>query len=414
MFQLKGLITTHSLTMIRLPTNLENQIAKIVLKEGREKSVKNFHPWIFSGAIDRIAGNFVQGDLISVYSQNDICLCKGFVNTNSQITVRVLTFSDENISAEFFQKRIKQALRLREAIIPPNTNAYRLINAEGDLLPGLIIDKYDTCLVMQISSIGVSRIKNLIVELLIELSNSESIIEKSLGKSLQMERMKPVMEVLYGEIRNPVQIYENGIKFLVDITGGQKTGFFLDQRENRQLISTLSKDKNVCNCFSYTGGFSLYAALNNANTTSVESNQNAQDLAKKNFELNNLDPDKHEFITANVLEFLRNSPDTFDIIILDPPAFVKRKQDLLRGTRGYKDINRLAMQRIRNDGILLSCSCSNFVDWELFQKIIYSAAKETGRKAKILRRLGQPADHPINLYHPEGEYLKAFLLQISD
>lgn len=412
--QLKGLITTHSLTMIRLSTNLENQNAKIVLKEGREKSVKNFHPWIFSGAIDRIEGNFVQGDLISVYSQNDIRLCKGFVNTNSQITVRVLTFSDENISAEFFQKRIKQALRLREVIIPSNTNAYRLINAEGDLLPGLIIDRYDTCLVMQISSIGVSRIKNLIVELLIELSNYECIIEKSQGKSLQMERMKPVMVVLYGEIRNPIQIYENGIKFLVDITGGQKTGFFLDQRENRQLISTLSKDKNACNCFSYTGGFSLYAALNNANTTSVESNQNAQDLAKKNFELNKLDPDKHEFITANVFEFLRNSSDNFDIIILDPPAFVKRKQDLLRGTRGYKDINRLAMQRIRDNGILLTCSCSNFVSWELFQKVIYSAAKETGRKAKILQRLGQPADHPISLYHPEGEYLKAFLLQISD
>jgi 23S rRNA (cytosine1962-C5)-methyltransferase len=194
-------------------TNFENQSAKVILKEKREKSLKNFHPWIYSGAIDRIDGNFDEGHIISIYSQNDIFLGKGFVNTHSQITIRVLTFSDEIINVDFFRNRIKQSLRFRETIIPETTNAYRLINAEGDLLPGLIVDRYDTSLVIQISSLGISQIKDLIVELLLEISKPETIMEKSEGKSLEMERLNPVSEVLFGKIKNSTQIYENGIKF---------------------------------------------------------------------------------------------------------------------------------------------------------------------------------------------------------
>lgn len=393
---------------------LENAFARVVLKRSRERSVINRHPWVFSGAIDRTEGKFETGDIVSVYSSDGQFLAKGFINPHSQIYIRLFTFHEQPVTVHFFQDRIEQAFNFRKKILPGNTNAYRLINAEGDLMPGLIVDVYHSGAVMQIYSAGMKRIEKIIQDILQNLIEPEFLIEKSESNALSAEGLQPTKAVVFGEVPNRIQISENDVKFLVDIMEGQKTGFFLDQRNNRRLVGQLSRGKHVLNCFSYTGGFSIYAALQGAHTCSVESSGAAQALAAENFRLNEIDPLRHNFVVANVFNYLRDSGEGFDIIILDPPAFVKHKSQQMRGSRAYKDLNRLAIKKVNDGGLVLSCSCSAFVNRDLFQKIIFSAGQEAGRNVQIIGRFGQPPDHPVSIFHPEGEYLKTFLLRVYD
>lgn len=394
---------------------LENQQARVILKKGRAKSALNRHPWIFSGAIDRVEGGCEGGEIVPVYSAEKRLLGKGFFNPRSQIRVRLLSFEDGPVGREFFQRRIQQALELREKLIPAHTTACRLLHSEGDFLPGVVVDCYGEVLAAQFSSLGMAKLKPLMVEILRELLHPAAIIERSEGASLQEEGLAPVKQLLFGEQPGLVEILENDIRFRVDVLEGQKTGFYLDQRDNRRLIGELAAgNKTVLNCFSYTGGFSVYAALRGAATTSVDASEAALALAKENFGLNGLNPEDHRFIPGNVFEFLREPPQSYDVIILDPPAFVKHKKDLEKAARGYKDINRLAIKQVNSGGLLLTCSCSHFLNRDLFRKIVFSAAQEASRNVQILAQPGQPPDHPVNIFHPEGEYLKTLLLRVFD
>jgi len=393
---------------------MENLNAKAILKKGREKSVNNRHLWLFSGAVERIEGEHNPGDIIPIYSSTNEFLGKGFINENSQMRLRILTFKNEKIDKEFFHKRISKAINFRTSYIK-NSSAYRLIHAEADLLSGLIVDRYNDSLVIQISSHGMFNIKSTILEILKELLNPTLIIERSDAEVIHEEGLESVRQVLFGDESNcKVEIIENGVKFYVDLMQGQKTGFFIDQRDNRKKVAELTKDKKMLNCFSYTGGFSVYSALEGATTTSIDISKNAMDTAKENFTLNNLDLDNHEFIVGDVFNYLREMGKNFDFIVLDPPSFVKHKEHVNKASRAYKDINRVAIKNIKNEGLILTCSCSKHIDWDLFQKIIFSAAIEANRNVQFIGRFSQPADHPVSVFQPESEYLKTFLIRICD
>ena len=392
---------------------LENVNARIILKKGRAKSINNFHPWVFSGAVERVEGEFEPGDVVKIYSFDDQFQAKGFINPQSKIFARILSFEDVPINRDFFRNRIWRALAFREKYLARFSNGYRLLNSDADGLSGLIVDRYQHYLVVQISSLGMYRLKSVMVELLKELVQPEGILERSESVALEDEGLQPAREVLWGTIPDRIQIEEYGVKFWVDVVQGQKTGFFLDQRENRRRVGKLVQPGvELLNCFSYTGGFSVYAALNGARTVSVDISEGALELARENFRLNGLCPDDHEFVVADVFDYLREMDRSFSFIILDPPAFIKKKRHLQKGARGYKDINRLAIQKIQPDGMMLTCSCSHYMEWELFQKILFAAAKDAERAVQILGKYSHPADHPISLFNPEGEYLKAFLLRV--
>lgn len=394
--------------------DFENRKAQVFLKQGRDKSLRNRHPWVFSGAVDKIQDEALSGDIIRVFDSRGKFLVKGFINLESQIRVRILTFEDEPVNRQFLFNRIQSAISYRKSIISKNTNACRLVNSEGDFVPGLIVDKYDIALVMQFNSVGINRLKSQVLEILIEIVKPELVVERTEGQFLKSEGLKESTQILLGEEQDKIQILENGVRFWVDILAGQKTGFFLDQRDNRRLVAQLCSGKKLLNCFSYTGGFSVSAAPQGAETTSVEVSESAQKMAQENFELNKIDPTHHHFITADVFKFLRTIDTKYDIVVLDPPAFVKKKQHLGKGTRGYKDINRLAMAHVKSGGYILTCSCSNYVNWDLFQKIVFAAATEAKRNVQIIGRFGAPPDHPFSVFHPEGEYLKSFLLRVFD
>ncbi|MBT9548907.1 MAG: class I SAM-dependent rRNA methyltransferase [Candidatus Sericytochromatia bacterium] len=390
---------------------MENRQARVRLKPGREKSIQGRHPWVFSGAIEGLEGEASPGDLLKVVSHKGEFLAQGFYNPHSQIALRLLSFRKETLDADFFRQRLQQAIDFRTKMAIPST-ALRLVHGDADGLPGLVLDAYGPYLVLQISSLGMNRIKPQLLEILQELLSPEGIIERSESAGLKEEGLESNKAVLRGPAEPRTLIEENGAKFAIDLLGGQKTGFFIDQRDNRQAVAKWTAGKRLLNCFSYTGGFSVLAALAGAQTTSVEISEPAQALARENFKLNGLDPEQHQFITANVFDYLRQLEPSYEMIVLDPPAFVKNKNHLKQACRAYQDINRIAMRQSLPDGLLLTCSCSHYLDWELFQKILFSAATESGRQVQILQRLGQPLDHPVSLFHPEGEYLKAFLLRV--
>jgi 23S rRNA (cytosine1962-C5)-methyltransferase len=390
---------------------MENLQARVRLKPGREKSIQGRHPWVFSGAIESIEGETSPGDLLKVVSHKGEFLAQGFYNPHSQIALRLLSFRKETLDADFFRQRLRQAIDFRKKMAIPST-ALRLVHGDADGLPGLVIDAYGPYLVVQISSLGMNRLKPVLLELLQELLQPEGIIERSESAGLKEEGLESNKAVLRGPAEPRTVIEENGARFAIDLLGGQKTGFFIDQRDNRKAVAEWTAGKRLLNCFSYTGGFSVLAALAGAQTTSVEISEPAQALARENFKLNGLDPEQHQFITANVFDYLRQLEPSYEMIVLDPPAFVKNKNHLKQACRAYQDINRIAMRQSLPDGLLLTCSCSHYLDWDLFQKILFSAATESGRQVQILQRLGQPLDHPVSLFHPEGEYLKAFLLRV--
>lgn len=387
---------------------------KCVLKKDKEKPLEGFHPWVFSGAIDEIEDDFQTGDLVRVFAAGGRFLGTGYLNPRSQIAIRMLTFDESEINAGFFERKIQEAVQLRQRFLPPGTNAYRLIHAEGDFLPGLIVDCYGEYLVAQFLTAGMEQWKSVIVGVLAKLPGIRGVFEKDDTDAREWEGLEKRVGKLWGdEPPDFVEILENGLTFVADIHQGQKTGFFLDQRANRRMVMDLSRHKRILNCFSYTGGFSVYAHKGGASQVlSVDTSHEALNTAKVNYEKNGLRVLPEEFIEADVFDYLRQTRQEFDLVILDPPAFCKNKQQIMQASRGYKDINLAAFRRITAGGLLFTFSCSSHIDPDLFQKIIFAAAKDSKRRVRILAKTSHGFDHPINIYHPEGEYLKGLLLEV--
>lgn len=381
------------------------------LKTGKEKPLRNRHHWIFSGAIESLP-NVPNGSMIQVVSHAGECMGSAYINRQSSILGRMIAFGNVNPETAI-QENIGKALSLRQSFMPTHTTGYRLINGEGDALPGLIVDRYGDILVLQISTLGMEKLKPLILDALTRALSPKGIYEKSLLPSRKEEGLAPFSGLLAGTVPERVEFTEYGLKFIADPIHGQKTGFFLDQREMREWVRELSKGKRVLNAFSYTGGFSVFAAAGGAaQVDSVDISTEAIDLAKQNMQLNGYLNDAHQFYIEDAFEFLRK-PLNYDLVILDPPAFAKRAKDVVQACRGYKEINRQAMEKMPAQSLLLTCSCSYHVDEALFQKVLFQAAIEAKRSVRIIGRHRQAMDHPVNLFHPEGNYLKSFLLAIE-
>ena len=384
-----------------------------VLKPGRDKAIRNRHHWIFSGAVASLP-DFENGGILPVRSAGGELLGHAYFNRKASITGRMVSFGDA-APEDAIRQNVAKALELRRRFFDPTmTNAYRVINAEGDFLPGLVADLYNDVLVLQVGTLGIEKLKPLLRDLLVEKLKPRSIYEKSDLPSRREEGLKDYESVLFGEPVAKIRILEEGLPFLVNITDSQKTGFYLDQREMRKLVREQAAGRKVLNAFAYTGAFSVYALKGGAlRADAVESSESAIALARENFKLNGITEDAGSFFNADVFEFLRKPDLDYDFIILDPPAFAKRKSDVVAACRGYKDINRLAIQKVHSEGLVLTLSCSRFVDERLFQQVVFEAAQEAGRRARILQKYRQPFDHPVNVYHPETEYLKGFLLYVD-
>lgn len=388
----------------------------LVLKPKRERSILLRHPWIFSGAMAK-APNAKEGDIVVVQSHEGKVLGYGFYSSKSQIVCRMFEWGEEEYDfgkTDYWYTKLANAKALRDVlVISDQTNAYRLLHAEGDFLPGLIIDVYAGVAVVQILIKGIEDRKQLIVEALKQLGYL-NIYVKSKTSSHVLEDIESASVWLAGEAASPVEVLENGLKFKVDFAGGQKTGFFIDQRDNRELLRKLSNGKRVLNTFSYTGGFSVYALAGGAvQVDSVDISRDAIDMCNEIIELN-FPGALHKGYVEDCFEFLKNMPeDYYDIIVLDPPAFAKHSRAVENASRGYKQINLQAFRRIKKGGLLFTYSCSQNISKELFQKIVFGAAADAGRNVRIVYQLHQPADHPINIYHPEGEYLKGLVLWVE-
>ncbi|HEV8715852.1 MAG TPA: class I SAM-dependent rRNA methyltransferase [Candidatus Binatia bacterium] len=388
----------------------------VTLKAGREGPVIAGHPWIFSGAIARIVGEGPAGSLAQVVAADGSIAGIGYVNPRCSITVRMLSRQLEDIDADFVYGRLTAALALRRAVVPANATAYRLVNGEGDLLPGLIIDVYGPFIVCQSLTAGADLLKPLVVEGLVRLLSPRGIYEKSEGGVRQEEGLSNAAGVLWGEEPPPlVEIQENDCRFLVNVRGGQKTGFFLDQRENRALLGTVAQGKRILNGFAYTGGFGLVAARNGAeHIISVDSSEAALRGAQKNWRMNNLPEDYGEFVQADMFSYLRQITESFDVVVLDPPPFIRRRQDRKVGITGYKEINLQALRLVAPGGQLFTFSCSQHLSTADFFHTILFAAADARRNVRVLKYLGPAADHPVNLAHPEGTYLKGLWLWLGD
>jgi 23S rRNA (cytosine1962-C5)-methyltransferase len=390
---------------------------RIVLKKGKEQSVKRLHPWIFSGAIQKIIGTPSEGDAVEVFSSQDEFLALGHYQIGS-ISVRIFSFHQVEPDFQFWYGKIENAYRLRMQLGlagNPQTNVYRLVNGEGDDMPGLIIDYYNGIAVLQMHSIGMYKIRHYLTEILQTLYGSK--LMAVYDKSESTIPFKAGLEVkngfLWGE-QGLTTITENGCNFLVDVREGQKTGFFIDQRDNRKLLSTYCTHKNVLNLFCYTGGFSVYALKSNASLVhSVDSSASAMEMTAKNIGLNEFQAGNHRSFCTDAFTFLKEIKDQYDIIILDPPAFAKHRDALPNALQAYKRMNQVAMEQIKPGGVLFTFSCSQVVSRENFRKSVFAAAANTQRSIRILHQLTQPPDHPVSIYHPEGEYLKGLVLYVS-
>lgn len=399
----------------------------IILKKGKESSLLRFHPWIFSGAIQAIDDGVEEGDTVRVLSHDKQFLAVGHYQIGS-IAVRVLSFEDITIDGDFWRERLQKAYEVRKAIgvirrpsassvrIDTNVNTtYRLVHGEGDNLPGLIIDIYDDTAVMQAHSVGMHVCRQEIAEALVDVMGQSlhAIYYKSETTLPFKANLGQENGFIYGSTENNIAI-ENGLKFHIDWLKGQKTGFFVDQRDNRALLEHYSKGRSVLNMFCYTGGFSVYALRGGARLVhSVDSSAKAIELTRANVELNFPDDKRHEAYAEDAFKYLDEHDDTYDLIILDPPAFAKHRKALRNGLRGYTRLNVKGLQKIRHGGILFTFSCSQVVTKENFREAVFTAAAQTGRRVRILHQLHQPADHPINIYHPEGEYLKGLVLYVE-
>mgnify|MGYP005962996061 FL=1 len=391
---------------------------KVYLKPGKEESLKRFHPWVFSGAIARVEGEPEEGEIVDVYTSKKEFIACGHFQIGS-IAVRVLSFVQETIDHEFWVRKLAVAKDLRVAlglIGNPQNNTYRLVHGEGDNLPGLIIDVYNHTAVMQAHSAGMHVYRMEIADALSEVMGD--VIENIYYKSETTLPFKAdLLSTENGFIKggSPENVaMENGLKFHVDWLKGQKTGFFVDQRENRHLLERYAKGRNVLNMFCYTGGFSFYAMRGGANLVhSVDSSAKAIDLTNENVELNFPGDARHKAYAEDAFKYLDRMGDLYDLIILDPPAFAKHRDALRNALRGYTKLNAKAFEKIRPGGILFTFSCSQVVNKENFRNAVFTAAAQSGRSVRILHQLTQPGDHPVNIYHPEGEYLKGLVLYVE-
>jgi len=395
---------------------------RVILKRGREESLLRYHPWVFSGAIAQIVGHPAEGDLVGVYSADGKALCCGHYQIGS-IAVRVLSFDEDPTQEGFWLKMLTRAYRLREAYGLADsllTDCYRLVHGEGDGLPGLIVDFYNGVCVLQAHSVGMFRAKGAICDALRELYGPrlKAVYDKSSGTAPFKAGLELVDGYLYkapGFEGDELTVRENGNSFLVNWSEGQKTGFFLDQRENRAAVGRLAKGRKVLNLFCYTGGFSIYALQGGAlHVDSVDSSQRAMDMVDRNVALNGFDASIHTSYCADAIDFVKNVPDgAYDLMIVDPPAFAKHRGALKNALRAYQRLNAAAISKVAPGGFVFTFSCSQVVDKEAFALAVFSAAAESGRSVRILDRLNQPADHSVNIYHPEGEYLKGLLLYVE-
>ena len=391
----------------------------IILKAGREKSLLRRHPWVFSGAIDAVNGSYVSGDTVAVRDVHGTFVAWAAWNPDSQISARVWSWHEqETIDADFFRRKIAAALAARQALaLAQDSSGMRLIHGESDGLPGLIVDQYGDVLVMQLGSAGPERWRDTLVDALQALCAPACIYERSDSDGRELEGLPKRCGVLRGTLPDQVTVLEHGLRFAVDVAGGQKTGFYLDQRDNRALTGALAHNKDVLNCFCYTGGFSLYALRNGARSVlSIDASEGALQLAQRNVELNGLDADKAEWLCADVFEALRKLRDQnrkFDLIVLDPPKFAPTAAFAEKAARAYKDINLLGFKLLRPGGLLFTYSCSGGISDELFQKIIAGAALDAGVDAQIVKKLQAAPDHPVLLSFPEGAYLKGLVLRVA-
>ena len=390
---------------------------KVYLKAGKEESLKRFHPWVFSGAIAKVEGEPEEGEVVDVYTSKKEFIACGHFQIGS-IAVRVLTFRQEVIDRDFWKRRLEVALDLRRSlnlVDNPENNTYRLVHGEGDNLPGLIIDVYGQTAVMQAHSAGMHVYRMDIAEALSEVMGDivKHIYYKSETTLPYKADLGPENGFIKGGSPENVAL-ENGLKFHVDWLKGQKTGFFVDQRENRHLLERYSKGRNVLNMFCYTGGFSFYAMRGGANLVhSVDSSAKAIDLTNQNVELNFPGDERHQAYAEDAFKYLDRMGDQYDLIILDPPAFAKHRDALRNALRGYSKLNAKAFEKIKPGGILFTFSCSQVVDKKDFRNAVFTAAAQSGRSVRILHQLTQPGDHPVNIYHPEGEYLKGLVLYVE-
>jgi 23S rRNA (cytosine1962-C5)-methyltransferase len=390
-------------------------LPRIVLKKGREKPLLRGHPWVFSGAVAKIEGEVSPGDIGEVYSKEGHFLGLGHLNPRSQIIVRILTHKKEELGEDFFRERISRAVDLREELLKGKTNAYRVINGEGDFLPGLIVDRYRETLVLQCLTAGMERLKGLLIHLLIKEFCPQNIFERSDVATRSEEGLTESRRLLFGkEVPEFIEVEEYGCRFKVNVKRGQKTGFYLDQRENRFLLKRFSEGKKILDCFCYTGAFSIHGGSGGAKEiTLIDSSEEALSMAAEHFRLNQLEKISHQFIQGDVFEIMRGLGSMYDIVILDPPPFAKKKGHLPSASRGYKDLNLWAFRLLNPEGLLLTFSCSHHMSWDLFQKIVFSAALDSGKRIQLLGRMGHPWDHPIHLSHPEGEYLRGLMCRVT-
>ena len=416
-------------TRSRCADKNERIMIKVILKRGREESLLRFHPWVFSGAIAEVQGSPAEGDLVAVHASDGSQLAYGHYQIGS-IAVRVLSFDDSALHPEFWETMLARALQVRIAAGlhtsehscggAAETNCYRLVHGEGDNLPGLIIDYYDGVCVMQAHSVGMFRAKKQISAALQKVYGDQlkAVYDKSSGTAPYKAGLELIDGYLYKKegFRDDEQVVvENGHKFIVNWTEGQKTGFFLDQRDNRALVGSVSKGRNVLNLFCYTGGFSIYALAAGAlHVDSVDSSKKAMMMVDRNVEANGFDPSRHTSLCCDAIDYLKQSPEgKYDLMIVDPPAFAKHRGSLKNALRAYQRLNAAAISKVAPGGFVFTYSCSQVVDKEAFALAVFSAAAQCGRSVRILDRLNQPCDHSVNIYHPEGEYLKGLLLYVE-
>jgi 23S rRNA (cytosine1962-C5)-methyltransferase len=393
---------------------------KIILKKGREKSVRNHHPWLFSGAIAKIERKPEPGEIVQVCDSHSEPLAAGYYNSHSQIRVRILDWDNEAIiSKDWWRKWIDEAIGHRRQLAEDDsTDAYRLIYSESDVLPGLIVDKYADYLAIQVTTAGIERVKHDIIEILADIMKPAGIYERSGADIRALEGLKESSGVVYGQTPpSRLAIKENGHLFEVDITAGQKTGFYLDQRDNRAKVAACAKGFDILDCFSHTGAFSVYALASGAKAvTLVDSSTDCLELAKRNIALNELESSRAEYIAGDAFEILRQFRDDgrrFDLVILDPPKFAKNKSHLKKALAGYKDINMLGMELLNPGGLLATFSCSGLVDYETLKTVLFWAAVDTGKRVRIIEDLYQASCHPRLITFPEGTYLKGALCRVD-
>ncbi len=393
------------------------EIPGIKLHKGREQSVLRRHPWIFSRAIESATEDLVDGSTVTIHDSRGDVIGIGHYQ-DSSLAVRIIAFQEVEIDASFWKSRLNDAAEFRMKLglyQPGHTDAFRLVHGEGDQLPGLIIDVYGEVAVLQAHSIGMHKARHQIAEALQNLSllKIKSVYSKSNDALPEVYAKETTDEWLIGAAADELVVVEGGIRFYIDVVAGQKTGFFLDQRENRELVRRYSKDKSVLNCFSYTGGFSLYALQGGASDViSIDTSAVALDILEKNLSINNMIK-AHRSEKENVLTYLTKADEMFDIVIVDPPAFAKNISKRHNAIQAYKRLNILAMARIKKGGMLFTFSCSQVVDKQMFHDTIVAAAIESGRMARIVHELGQGPDHPVSIFHPEGQYLKGLVLYMD-